>query len=68
MLRAWIDRLRARRRREIAEEYGHLTDAERVERERIRADQTAVGGSGLEQTYGREFDQKLDAEEGRPRS
>ena len=68
MPRTWIDRLRARRRRELAEQYGHLTDAERIELERIRNDQTARGGRGLEETYGRQFDQELDAEEGRPRT
>ncbi|MGZ4352660.1 MAG: hypothetical protein ACXVZ4_03865 [Gaiellaceae bacterium] len=68
MLRAWIDRLRARRRREIVEDYGHLTDAERVERERLRDDEGAIRGRGLEETYGGEFDQELDAEEGRPRT
>lgn len=68
MLRAWIDRLRARRREQIAEDYGHLSEAERIELARLRDEVGAVRGRGLEERTGRRFDHELDAEEGRPRT
>lgn len=66
MLRAWIERLRARRRGRLAYDYGHLSEQERIELERLRDEEGAVRGRGLEETYGRQFDQELDAEEGQP--
>jgi len=68
MLRAWIDRLRTHRREQIAKDYGHLTESERIELERLRDEEGAIRGRGLEETSGRRFDHQLDAEEGRPRT
>jgi hypothetical protein len=66
MLREWIERLKAGRRERLAEEYGNLSAEERIDLER-RHDDLDVGGRGVEETFGRRFDQELDAEEGRPR-
>ena len=48
------------------EAYGTMSAEERLELDRTRDDLGATRGRGLEETWGRGFDHRLDAEEGRP--
>lgn len=66
MVRAWIERLRASSRERLAHDYGNMTGEERVELARMRGE-LGARDRGYGVTYGHDFDQRLDAEEGRPR-
>ena len=66
MMRAWIERLKIRRRDRLARDYGNLTEEERIEAARMRGE-LGARDRGYGVTYGHDFDQRLDAEEGRPR-